>query len=84
MPGACLVTVGAAALFGISIAARGEYTSKQPRVNEWRLAAMVTHDKDSKPEGGPFSNYKVGSLVADVLASSKKGEVVHVGAEQLK
>lgn len=84
MPDTSLVTVGAACLFGISIAARAECKNKALRCNEFRLASFIKRDSDAAPDKGVFSHYVVGSLVAQLLASDKRGEVVRVGPDELK
>lgn len=83
-PGTSLITVGAACLFGISIAARGECKDKALRVNEFRLAAFAKRDAEASPEQGVFSHFTVGTLVSQLLASERSGEVVRVGPKELK
>lgn len=84
MPGASLTTVGAACLFGISIAARGECKDKKVRVNEFRLNAWVKRDAEADASEGSFSHFTIGHLVGELVASGKRGEVCEVGAEQIK
>jgi NAD(P)-dependent dehydrogenase (short-subunit alcohol dehydrogenase family) len=71
---AALTTVGAAALFGISIAAREENENKPVRVNEWRLFNLVTtHEKADGVNS--HSNRVGGDSLLDLVASNEKGIV---------
>eukprot|EP00892_Ulva_mutabilis_P009302 jgi/Ulvmu1/6744/UM030_0079.1 len=83
IPSACLLTVGAAALFGISITARGEYAEKAPRINECRLAAFVARHDEAEAQGKQ-SNYAMGKVVADMAASDMSGEVKTISEDDLK
>ena len=82
-PKASLATVGVSCLFGISMTARGETQEQALRVNEFRLNAFVKRDAEADPKQNLHSNLKVGKLVADLAMSSKKGEVVNIGNEDL-
>lgn len=84
MPSTNLVSVGVACLFGISAEARCECKGKALRVKEFRLASAVRPDAEANSEKEPFSHYTVGKLVAQLIASAKRGEVVRVRDQQLK
>lgn len=84
-----LVTVGAACLFGISLALRAELKDHNYRVNEVRLMSRVARhvdtDRAAQTFGEAFSHRVFGSKVVSVLMdTSVKGRVVVVGSAELK
>jgi len=71
-----LVTVGTAALYGVSLGLRTEFENAQVRVNEFRISFSIARDedlhqlKDFKPAS------KVGEAVARLVEGSVRGKVL--------
>lgn len=83
MPQASLVTVGAAMLFGISLALRAEYESLPQRINELRIFMRIERHEDALANESVFSNRAVGRLALSIAGGNKKGEVVPGSADTL-
>lgn len=74
LPNYSFVTVGAAALWGLSIATRSEMAGRAARVNELRITVVIRR-ATSIANG-------IGDLVASVAAGSTGGEVITMGGEE--
>lgn len=75
-----LTTVGAACLFGISLALRKEFEKAQVRVNELRIAMQVLVTEPEKKF--QVSNKAIGSIVVGIAKNGPRGEVIRVGTEE--
>lgn len=51
-------------------------------MNECRLASFVARHEEAAGQG-KFSNYAMGKVVADIVASGTSGEVVEIGDAEL-
>jgi len=82
-PHMALTTVGAAALFGLSLALREEFRDKSVRVNEYRLALRVVRDEDIKL-AYEHPHTLLGEHVVSVIESGVRDSVIRVDkTEQL-
>eukprot|EP00884_Botryococcus_braunii_P017489 jgi/Botrbrau1/4423/Bobra.0348s0013.1 len=90
LPQASLVTVGAATLFGISLALRAEYQNRPERINELRIYSRIERHADALAGNvsvgagiTPISHRAVGQLAVSLATGSTKGEVLKGNAETL-
>jgi NAD(P)-dependent dehydrogenase (short-subunit alcohol dehydrogenase family) len=77
-PESSLTTVGASALFGITLAARAEFKDKAVRVNEVRIGLMVL-PADSAEKKWQVSHKDIGHVVAGIATDPAiRGQTVRV------
>eukprot|EP00850_Spirogloea_muscicola_P011987 SM000076S21808 [mRNA] locus=s76:349462:359701:+ [translate_table: standard] len=76
MDGAGFTTIGAAALWGLSIAVRGEMRDKAVRVNEFRIGTVVKRKTEL--------SFGIGRVIAGIAAgdSDAKDQVIQLDMEQ--
>jgi len=81
--GSCL-SVGACALYGLSMAIRAEYANRAVRVNEYRLCLIVRRDEELE-HSNEHSHVLLGDHFVGVVASNVRDKVIRVDkSEQLK
>eukprot|EP00850_Spirogloea_muscicola_P006342 SM000030S11351 [mRNA] locus=s30:243515:259426:- [translate_table: standard] len=76
MDGAGFTTIGAAALWGLSIAVRGEMRDKAVRVNEFRIGTVVKRKTEL--------SFGIGKVIAGIAAgdSDARDQVIQLNMEQ--
>lgn len=65
-PKSAIVTVGAAALYGLSLGLRKEYEASKVRVHELRIGMFVGRDEE---KGKKHSNFEIGRFASKIAST---------------